>query len=220
MNEKDETHHSRAVTIPPVGLEGILGLPASRPVGLILFAHGSGSSRLSPRNEFVARALREAGFATLLFDLLTEREAMDRSNVFDIGLLSDRLCAATEWSRSDAMVHWLAVGYFGASTGAAATLVAAARPGHRVSAIVARGGRPDLAGNALPHVKAPTLLIVGGVDTDVLALNRSALEKLRCEAKLEIVPRATHLFEEEGALERVVGLARRWFLQHLAPAAT
>lgn len=219
MNEKDEGHHSRAVTIPPVGLEGILGLPATRPGGLVLFAHGSGSSRLSPRNELVARALREVGFATLLFDLLTENEAMDRSNVFDIGLLSDRLHAATEWSRSDEVVRRLAVGYFGASTGAAAALVAAARPGNKVSAIVSRGGRPDLAGDALPRVKAPTLLIVGGADTDVLALNRSALDKMRCEAKLEVVPRATHLFEEQGALERVVELARTWFLHHLATAA-
>jgi putative phosphoribosyl transferase len=208
----------RAVVISPLGLEGTLGLPGPRPKATVIFAHGSGSSRFSPRNTYVAKALRQAGLATLLFDLLTESEAADRANVFDIGLLAERLTAATEWARNFEATRALPVEYFGASTGAAAALVAAARHGCDVAAIVSRGGRPDLAGAALADVRAPTLLIVGGADIEVLALNRSALARLRCEAKLEIVPGATHLFEEPGTLESVVALAREWFLGHLVTA--
>ena len=208
------------VSLPPIGLEGNLGLPPGIAKGIVLFAHGSGSSRLSPRNNFVAAELRQAGLATLLFDLLSESEAADRANVFDIALLAARLVEATEWVQSFAETRRLSIGYFGASTGAAAALVAAARAGSPVSTVVSRGGRPDLAGGALGHVRAPTLLIVGGADLDVLALNRSALDQLRCEAKLEVVPGATHLFEEAGALEQVVKLARRWLIHHLAIATT
>jgi putative phosphoribosyl transferase len=206
------------VVISPLGLQGMLGLPAVRPKGIVIFAHGSGSSRFSPRNSYVAGALRQAGLATLLFDLLTDFEAVDRANVFDIPLLAERLVAATEWARNFEAIRSLPVDYFGASTGAAAALVAAAQRGD-IAAIVSRGGRPDLAGAALAEVTAPTLLIVGGADTDVLALNRSALGRLRCEAKLEVVPGATHLFEEPGTLESVVRLAREWFLGHLVIAA-
>jgi pimeloyl-ACP methyl ester carboxylesterase len=181
-----------------------------------LFAHGSGSSRFSPRNNLVARALRQAGLATLLFDLLSEDEAQDRANVFDIALLGERLLAATAWARASAATRSLPLGYFGASTGAAAALMAAASLGDRIGAIVSRGGRPDLAGAALAKVTAPTLLIVGGDDVEVLALNRQALRALRCEKQLDVVPGATHLFEEPGTLEAVVELARRWFLGHLA----
>jgi putative phosphoribosyl transferase len=207
------------VQIPPLRLEGALGLPAGRAQGLVLFAHGSGSSRFSPRNTYVASALREAGLATLLFDLLSEREAEDRANVFDIDLLADRLLAATGWAQSSETTRSLPLGYFGASTGAAAALIAAAQLGEKIGAVVSRGGRPDLAGGALPQVKAPTLLIVGGRDSEVLALNRAALRALRCEARIEVVPGATHLFEEPGTLEAVVELARRWFLDHLAARA-
>ena len=203
--------YEQSVLVSSLGLEGSLGLPRDRPKGLVIFAHGSGSSRSSPRNTYVAKALRQAGLATLLFDLLTEREAADRANVFDIPLLAERLAAATEWARSFEPTHLLPVHYF---TGAAAALVAAAQPNIGVAAIVSRGGRPDLATTALAHVRAPALLIVGGSDTDVLTLNRSALRQLHCEAKLEIVPGATHLFEEPGALEKVVELARDWFLTH------
>ncbi len=207
--------HEQSVLVSPPGLEGSLGLPSVAPKGLVIFAHGSGSSRFSPRNNYVANALRQAGLATLLFDLLTEAEAADRANVFDIPLLAERLAAATEWARKFELTQMIPIQYFGASTGAAAALVAAAQPDIRVAAIVSRGGRPDLAATALVHVRAPTLLVVGGSDTDVLALNRLALKQLRCEAKLEVVPGATHLFEEPGALERVVKLARDWFLGHV-----
>jgi putative phosphoribosyl transferase len=211
----DDRGGEHLVCIPPIGLDGTLALPTGRGGGVILFAHGSGSSRLSPRNSSVATALRQAGFATLLFDLLSEGEAADRGNVFDIALLAERLLLATAWLRNVGLVRGLPIGYFGASTGAAAALVAAARPDNEIGAVVSRGGRPDLAGSALPHVRAPTLLIVGGADADVLALNRSALHKLSCEAKLELIAGATHLFEEPGALEEVVRLAQRWFLDHL-----
>lgn len=202
------------VVISPLGLEGTLGLPGVAPKGLVIFAHGSGSSRFSPRNNYVAKALRQTGLATLLFDLLTGSEAADRANVFDIALLAQRLVAATRWARGFGLTRMLPVDYFGASTGAAAALVAAARHGSDIAAIVSRGGRPDLAGATLADVTAPTLLVVGGDDLDVLALNRSALALLRCEARLEIVPGATHLFEEPGALETVVELTQKWFLGH------
>jgi putative phosphoribosyl transferase len=197
-------------------LGGLLGLP-EHPVGLVIFAHGSGSSRFSPRNNAVARALRRQGLATLLFDLLTEAESGDRANIFDISLLAERLLSATRWAGSQSDASDLAVGYFGASTGAAAALVAAASLGPAASAVVSRGGRPDLALSVLDRVTAPTLLIVGGYDTHVLDLNRIALDALRCEKALEIVPHATHLFEEAGALAAAAELAGRWFGAHLAP---
>jgi putative phosphoribosyl transferase len=205
----------RTISIPPVGLEGLLGLTVQAR-GIVLFAQGSGSGRgrFSPRNNFVAQALREAGLATLLFDLLTDDEARDRRNVFDIALLARRLLMAANWARDDAETTNLPVGYFGASTGAAAALVAAAANKGSVTAIVSRGGRPDLAGPALRLVKAPTLLIVGGEDAAVLALNRAAFAELCCEKELVVVPGATHLFEEPGTLEAVVEHARGWFLGH------
>ena len=177
----------RTITIAPVGLEGLLGLPMD-PTGIVLFAHGSGSGRLSPRNNFVAQALRDNGLATLLFDLLTVEEARDRRNVFDIELLARRLLMATAWVRQGAETRDLPIGYFGASTGAAAALVAEAAHEGPIAAIVSRGGRPDLAGRALSAVEAPTLLIVGGDDVEVLALNRAALAALRCGKQLVIRP--------------------------------
>jgi putative phosphoribosyl transferase len=203
------------VRIPPADLEGIFERPDGPTPGVILFAHGSGSSRLSPRNRFVASALRKDGFATLLFDLLTEDEAADRTNVFDIGLLAERLLDATRWAANDPHTSSLPLGYFGASTGAAAALVAAAQLGEGVRAVVSRGGRPDLAGASLSRVQAPTLLIVGGDDREVIKLNRAAMRELQCEAKLEIVSGATHLFEEPGTLEAVIDLAGDWFGSHL-----
>ena len=197
-----------------VSLIGRLTVPPA-PIGTVVFAHGSGSSRHSPRNRYVAGVLNEAGFATLLLDLLTVEEETDRSNVFDVRLLAERLGDATRWTSVQPEVSSTGVGFFGASTGAAAALRAAARSDCRVSAIVSRGGRPDLAGPLLPAVTAPTLLIVGGRDEQVLALNRSAQAELRCESLLTIVPDATHLFEEPGALETVAGLARDWFLEKM-----
>jgi putative phosphoribosyl transferase len=214
MTEPAERSDTIDVRISPPGLDGLTGLP--RPAaGLVLFAHGSGSGRFSPRNTYVAAALREAGLATLLFDLLTEAEAADRRNVFDIDLLAERLALATAWAKGEEATGSLPIGYFGASTGAAAALVAAARLQKDIGAIVSRGGRPDMAGSLLDQVRAPTLLIVGGDDTDVLELNRQALSQLRCQKRLEIVPGATHLFEEPGALDQVIDLARHWFTRHL-----
>jgi pimeloyl-ACP methyl ester carboxylesterase len=213
------THRQILITVGPVSLPGDLATPAPAS-GAVIFAHGSGSSRLSPRNIQVARTLNEAGLATLLFDLLTPVEAADRGNVFDIELLGARLGAATEWLRGQAEVRGLPVGYFGASTGAAAALWAAGEPGARVAAIVSRGGRPDLAGSLLGAVTAPTLLIVGGDDPVVLDLNRRARQALRCVSELAVVPGATHLFEEPDALEQVADLAREWFRHHLRPAVT
>jgi len=210
----------QAIRIAPVGLEGILGLPPEAQ-GIVLFAHGSGSSRLSPRNTRVADVLQRAGFATLLFDLLTVEEAADRARVFDIPLLSERLEMAADWVRGAETTKDLPIGLFGASTGAAAALVAAAQLGEAIGAVVSRGGRPDLAGeDVLDRVKAPTLLIVGGTDWQVLDLNRAAFARLRCEKDLQVVPGASHLFEEEGALDAVVELARQWFARHLRRAAT
>ncbi|KUO19283.1 phosphoribosyltransferase [Streptomyces dysideae] len=197
-------------------LRGQLTVPEGA-AGVVLFAHGSGSSRHSPRNRFVAAGLNRAGLGTLLFDLLTEEEEIDRANVFDTGLLARRLADATGWLRGQPETQGLAVGYFGASTGAAAALWAAAEPGARIAAVVSRGGRPDLAGPRLPAVTAPTLLIVGGHDELVLELNRDAQAQLRCENRLAVVPGATHLFEEPGALEKVTDLARDWFTDHMAP---
>lgn len=188
--------------------------------GVVLFAHGSGSSRHSPRNRAVAEVLQRAGMGTLLLDLLAPEEELDRRAVFDIGLLAGRLLAATAWLRARAGGPGRAVGYFGASTGAAAALWAAAEPGAGIAAVVSRGGRPDLAGPRLAAVRAPTLLIVGGADRAVLELNRQAASRLRCPCRIEVVPGATHLFEEPGALEQVAALARGWFVRHLAPAAS
>lgn len=206
------------VEIPADGvrLGGHLTVPADA-WGLVIFAHGSGSSRHSPRNRSVARALQDVGLGTLLFDLLTESEAFDRANVFDVQLLARRLLAATGWARAQPEMGTLRVGYFGASTGAAAALLAAAEPDAGVDAVVSRGGRPDLAGPRLGAVTAPTLLIVGGSDDIVIELNRDAARQLRCEHRLEIVPGATHLFEEPGTLEQVAALAADWFTRHLAP---
>ena len=194
-------------------LFGHLTIPTDA-IGLVLFAHGSGSSRHSPRNQFVARTLNAARVGTLLFDLLAPDEEAERRNIFDVELLANRLAAATSWSETE--VPGLPVGYFGASTGAAAALWAAAEPGSRIAAVVSRGGRPDLALPRLGAVRAPTLLIVGGSDDVVLELNRHAAARLRCPHRLEIVPCATHLFEEPGALETVAELAANWFEQHLA----
>jgi pimeloyl-ACP methyl ester carboxylesterase len=199
-------------------LAGELSLP-DRAQGLVLFAHGSGSSRHSPRNRFVSGSLYGLRLGTLLFDLLTEDEATDRSNVFDIKLLAGRLAQAMQWCWEREDLLPLPIGLFGASTGAAAALVAAAEQPQAVSAVVSRGGRPDLAEAALARVRAPTLLIVGAEDTEVLALNRSAYRRLTCEKRLEVVPRATHLFQEAGALERVARQAGAWFSAHLAAAA-
>jgi putative phosphoribosyl transferase len=213
---------SRSVIVPvgTVELEGNLEIPHGAQ-GVVLFAHGSGSSRFSPRNRFVARMLNQAGIATLLIDLLTDgEEALDAQTAqlrFDMPLLANRLVAATDWLSRNPDTQRLRVGYFGASTGAGAALVAAAQRPKMLGAVVSRGGRPDLARNALFSVDAPTLLIVGGKDAQVIELNREALRRLRCEAQLDIVPGATHLFEEPGALERVADLAVGWFKRWLVP---
>jgi putative phosphoribosyl transferase len=208
------------VAAGPVTLEGNLSLP-ERARGIVLFAHGSGSSRHSPRNRYVAQVLNEAKLATLLVDLLTpDEEAVDLRTAhlrFDIGLLAGRLVGVTDWLTQYPDARELRIGYFGASTGAAAARVATAQRPDAVGAIVSRGGRPDLAGPALARVRAPTLLIVGGNDFEIIELNRRALDLLRCEKQLEIVPGATHLFEEPGALEEVARLAREWFERYLTP---
>jgi len=200
-------------------LSGNLTIPEGAAC-LVLFAHGSGSSRHSPRNQFVARTLNDAGLATLLFDLLTQHEeAIDMrtgEHRFNIGLLAERLVHATKWTKQQEQTRDLRIGYFGSSTGGAAALVAASEIPKDVEAIVSRGGRPDLAGDALPKVQAPTLLIVGGNDDIVIELNEMARDQMRCEVKLVIVPGATHLFEEPGALEKVAKLASDWFSLHLS----
>jgi dienelactone hydrolase len=221
---KREDSRSRPVRVPagPVVLEGDLNVPVGA-AAVVLFAHGSGSSRHSPRNRYVAGVLCEAGLGTLLLDLLTaEEEDVDLRTAalrFDVGLLAERLVGATDWLGRERETAGLAVGYFGASTGAGAALVAAAERPH-VGAVVSRGGRPDLAGPALPRVQCPTLLIVGGDDTPVIGLNREALQHLAAaEKQLVIVPQATHLFEEPGALEELARLASEWFTQHLSRLA-
>ena len=206
--------HEVEVLAGRVRLAGHLTVP-EEPLGIVVFAHGSGSSRHSPRNRYVAAALNRAKLGTLLFDLLTVDEEVVRSNVFDVALLAERLTAATVWLRAQPYVPALPVGYFGASTGAGAALWAAAEPGADVAAVVSRGGRPDLATGRLHRVAAPTLLIVGGLDDVVLELNRGAQAELRCESHLSVVPGATHLFEEPGALEAVAELAGEWFTSHL-----
>jgi putative phosphoribosyl transferase len=206
----------------PVELEGDLGVPGEAG-GVVLFAHGSGSGRHSPRNRYVAGVLHEAGLATLMIDLLTpEEEEVDLRTShlrFDIRLLAERLAGATDWLVQNPDTQNLRIGYFGASTGAGAALVAAAERPREVSAIVSRGGRPDLAEDALPLVKAPTLLIVGGNDVPVIGMNEEAFAQMRAEKRLEIVPGATHLFEERGALEEVAQLAADWFAHHLNRSA-
>jgi dienelactone hydrolase len=201
-------------------LEGDLVVPDDAQ-GIVLFAHGSGSSRHSPRNRFVARVLAAGGLATLLLDLLTpEEEALDRHTAqlrFDIGLLAERLVTTTKWLGQQPTTHLLRVGYFGASTGAGAALVAAAMLPAGVRAVVSRGGRPDLAGSTLASVRAPTLLLVGGNDAQVITVNRHALAQLRGEKRMEVIPGATHLFEEPGTLEAVAHRARQWFLHYLPP---
>lgn len=209
--------HATLVHIPagPVTLEGMLEIP-DRAVGLVLFAHGSGSSRHSPRNNFVAGALRAVGVGTLLMDLLTPEEDADYSRRFDIGLLTRRLLDAARWVDEQAATKTLPLGFFGASTGAAAALEAAAALGPQARAVVSRGGRPDLArAQALAAVTAPTLLLVGGYDDGVIDLNQQAFDALRCEKELVIVPGATHLFEEPGTLEAVASRAAGWFAAHL-----
>jgi dienelactone hydrolase len=220
MRESGLGASSRAVEIDcdDVTLSGDLTVPAEA-TGVVLFAHGSGSSRGSPRNRYVGRVLRDGGLATLLFDLLTTaEEAVDlrtRHLRFDIPLLARRLVGATDWLVRQPGVGALPIGYFGASTGAAAALIAAARRAELAAAVVSRGGRPDLAGAALAEVRAPTLLIVGGLDHEVIRLNEEARARLRCERRLEIVAGATHLFEEPGTLEQVANLARDWFLRYM-----
>ncbi len=221
--EHDEDETTIVVSTGRAALEGTHAVPADA-AGVVLFAHGSGSSRHSPRNRMVAAQLRRVGLATLLLDLLSaEEEAVDAGTAtlrFDIGLLAGRLAAATDWLAGHEPTRGLPLGYFGASTGAAAALIAAAERPEVVGAVVSRGGRPDLAGEVLGGVCAPTLLIVGGSDRAVVACNRDALARLRVERALEIIPGATHLFEEPGALERVAALACGWFARHLGGSAS
>lgn len=197
-----------------IKLQGILGLPRDTK-GIVLFAHGSGSGRLSPRNQLVARQLHTDGIGTLLMDLLEDWEETDRSKVFDIDLLTERLIGATDWVQNNSETKNLKIGYFGASTGAAAALQAAARRGNQIGAVVSRGGRPDLASEYLPDVTSPTLLIVGGDDYAIIQMNEDAFELLTCTKKMQIVPGATHLFEEPGKLAEVSRLASTWFRDHL-----
>lgn len=213
-----------ALVVPTdVLLDADLDLPPT-PTGMVAFAHGSGSGRFSPRNRFVALRLREHGHATLLLDLLTpDEEAVDQVTDhlrFDIGLLASRMVAAVDWLEANPATRELPIGLFGASTGAAAALIAAARRPALVRAVVSRGGRPDLAGDALPDVRAPTLLVVGGLDTEVLALNRQAAARMPDRPVIQIVPGATHLFEQQGALERVADLAAAWFDRYLTASAS
>ena len=221
MKKTTESKTKKEITVKAgaVELAGFLTIPPQA-TGIVLFAHGSGSSRHSPRNQFVARVLNEGGLATLLIDLLSpDEEAVDietRALRFDIPFLAKRLADATDWLVSHAETKQLPIGYFGASTGAAAALVAAAEKSGVVRAVVSRGGRPDLAADALGHVKAPTLLIVGGDDFGVIELNQEAYQQLKAKRQLEIVPHATHLFEEPGTLEKVAELSRDWFTQHLS----
>lgn len=221
MSHKDFGIENRAVVIPAgnVRLEGDLIIPEGAG-GVVLFAHGSGSSRHSPRNRSVAKTIREGGIGTLLFDLLTrEEEAIDiqtRHLRFDIPLLAHRLVDATNWLRRESDTRDMQIGYFGASTGGGAALIAAAELGAAVGAVVSRGGRPDLAGKALPKVVSPTLLIVGERDEPVIEMNRRALAQLNCRKQMEIIPGATHLFEEPGALEEAARIAVEWFQEHLS----
>ena len=213
-----QTHKTPDVSIPPIGLQGTLRVPHAA-YAIVVFAHGSGSSRLSPRNRAVADALNARGIATLLFDLLTPAEEADRTNVFDIPLLALRLVDAISWVDRQPSLAGLPLGLFGASTGAAAALTAAADLPDRVNALVSRGGRPDLPGEALDRVRAPTLLVVGGIDFVVIELNELALERLQGAKALEVIPGASHLFPEPGALEAVIDHAGRWFERYLLPSS-
>ena len=215
MSTRVTSEKNVEISIGDMRFPGTLGAPPEAR-GLVLFAHGSGSSRLSPRNVFVARGLQQAGLATLLFDLLTEREDRVYETRFDIALLSERMIGAAEWALAEPSTSALHLGFFGASTGAAAALRAAAKLGPDVFAVVSRGGRPDLTGSVIADVRAPTLFIVGGRDFDVLELNRQAYAQLRAEKELAVVSGATHLFEEPGALEEVTRLAADWFVRHLS----
>jgi putative phosphoribosyl transferase len=208
-------HHVQSVRIQPQGLDGLLGICDS-PKGLVVFAHGSGSGRFSPRNNHVAAGLRRAGCATLLLDLLRSDEEAKRANVFDILLLASRLQSAARWATQQAEIAHLPIGYFGASTGAAAALVAAAQNEVEIAAVVSRGGRPDLADDALANVHAPTLLIVGSLDGPVIELNREALARIPAHKELVIVPGAGHLFEEAGTLDQVITLAADWFTRYFS----
>jgi putative phosphoribosyl transferase len=218
VNKPKSVTKNEEVVIPAgsVSLYGILGLP-SHAKGVVVFAHGSGSGRFSPRNNFVAKILQNAGIATLLVDLLEDSEAQDRRKVFDIDLLTERLLANAYWLRQQPGTRGLSMGYFGASTGAAAALQAAAQEPQEIAAVVSRGGRPDLAMKYLARVTAPMLLIVGGEDIPVIPLNEAAYAQLNCPKKLIIVPGATHLFEEPGALDKVAQLAKDWFINYLNP---
>jgi dienelactone hydrolase len=222
VHQPDGPERPAEIPVGRVTLEGSLGIPAGAQ-GIVVFAHGSGSSRHSPRNRYVAQVLRAGGLATLLIDLLTPaEETVDQVTAhlrFDISMLADRLVNATDWLSHKANTRHLAIAYFGASTGAAAALVAAAKRPGAVAAIVSRGGRPDLAGDALAQVQAPTLLIVGGRDKQVLERNQDALARLQVAKQLDVVPDATHLFEEPGALEQVAHLARDWFVRYLTMPA-
>lgn len=211
---KDNREHLVYIPIDSVKLEGAL-TTLEDAAGLVLFAHGSGSSRHSSRNNLVAQVLHKAGIGTLLFDLLTEEEDANYENRFDIGLLTQRLLLVTEWVKKELRPSGLSIGYFGASTGAAGALKAAASLGPEIKAVVSRGGRPDLAGPELGKVNSPTLFIVGGEDHQVIELNRMAYDKLKSKKKLEVVPGATHLFEEPGTLEEVAGMATQWFKRYL-----
>jgi len=221
----DWQHHEWKLLIGGELVAGDANLPADltappHPIGWVVFAHGSGSSRRNPRNLQVASVLHEARIATLLFDLLTPEEELDRRNVFDVELLAERLVVATRWLRGRPEARELPVAYFGASTGAAAALLAAAELGESITAVVSRGGRPDLAGPRLAEVRSPTLLVVGGADPVVLDLNRAAAGLLTCPHELVVVPGATHLFVETGALEHVASLASSWFTKHFEPAGS
>ena len=218
MNKPKSVTKNEEVVIPAgsVRLYGILGLPPHAK-GVVVFAHGSGSGRFSPRNNFVAKILQNAGIATLLVDLLEDSEAQDRRKIFDIDLLTERLLSNAYWLRQQPGTRGLSMGYFGASTGAAAALQAAAQEPQEIAAVVSRGGRPDLAMEYLARVIAPTLLIVGGEDIPVIPLNEAAYAQLNCPKKLIIVPGATHLFEEPGALDKVAQLAKDWFINYLNP---
>jgi putative phosphoribosyl transferase len=214
------TRYEKDVFIPAdlARLNGILGLPPQAS-GVVAFAHGTGSGRFSPRNNFVARVLQDAGLATLLVDLLEESESFDRDKVFDIDLLTNRLLDCTHWLRQQLETKGLPLGYFGASTGAAAALRAAAKEPEGLAATVSRGGRPDLAMKHLPRVQSPTLLIVGSEDGPTIPLNEEAYGKLTCPKELVIIPGASHLFEEPGTLDKVAQLARNWFIKHFLPQA-